>query len=278
MLFFFLLALLFLMMCTNGAPVVDTRPSTQILRIVSHHKSGTVFTMNIWSTVCCKEKIPGDELEFWRKARDCGANCSAIFEFNGWLPRHKCGRYQKCAFSYVHVIRHPVDMLISGYLFHRKCKEPWTNSTTGNKEPLRFPQPFPVKGSYCQWLQRTNVTAGLQMELKRTLEANDGMGKMIRDMQALKPAANVFQLCLNDVANRIRMQTYIQPWNKFNRTVVYLDHPEHHTNIEEKKKLYHEAAKVLLTRMPATAVATFPCTSEYFDETGPEYAKFLTTL
>jgi hypothetical protein len=39
----------------------------------------------------------------------------------------------------VHFLRHPVDMVVSGYLYHKAGREPWTTAPAAGQGPLRIP-------------------------------------------------------------------------------------------------------------------------------------------
>lgn len=258
-----------------------------VLKIVSHHKTGTFAGLGLINNMCCPPNFPLTEY-IWHLFDKCSKFCPHV-EFNGngnrnWMVNNHV--------YYLHFIRHPIDVLLSGYEYHKACNEPeWTNTTrtVGSKF---YPEKFPVQGSYCQFLQSVNATEGLRMEAKRTIYAMDGIGRMIHDFKAFQRISGfslvnrnanyngALQVCLDDIQGKsaAAVADFIQPWNRYNRTLQIADSEYHRTSKSKKKEHYHEAIQVLLEYIPAHALITFPCTTELFDEDSEEWKKLLKFL
>lgn len=185
----------------------------------------------------------------------------------------------------LHFIRHPVDQLVSGYLYHKACNEPgWTDTPNLNHENLyHFPDNMIFSHTtYCRTLQQLSIKAGLELELRRSLYSDDGIGKMIKDTSALYSwdSSRVFQLCLSenvDLAGKV--EQFVRPW--MNNTSVSLGpinvNEGHMTGKLEHKDLYETAFATILAVVPVEILVTFPCASEYFFDTAAPVQKFLST-
>lgn len=121
---------------TNGSNAhVAARVSH--IAIVTHHKSGTYVAMLLIGALCCPEAPPLVDNLWWRAwhLEGCRQRCadrSIFFYVDGLeLPKeHQVTGHDPawlygstCDLRVVHFMRHPVDMLRSGYLYHRTCPD-----------------------------------------------------------------------------------------------------------------------------------------------------------
>lgn len=139
-------------------------------------------------------------------------------EFNGLRPQMRFNVNH----TYIHFIRHPVSMIVSGYLYHRRCPEAWTkqarllhthpnvtdywsgygNSATAGlffgvpEQRLALAELLTNGGgnatersmSYCQLLQARNESVGVRAETIRSIRASDGVRRMLADRVRLELA------------------------------------------------------------------------------------------
>lgn len=157
--------------------------------VVAHHKAGTVASFQLLGALCA----PNDGSEesfatawFSRGGRECCTRRRVHFFVDGVRDVLALLKYDVV----VHFIRHPVDMVLSGYLYHARCPEDWTWAPGPFQHALRFPprsrHPFrdsldvSSNASFCQLLQRAGPVRGLRAEAARTLGAQDGVGNMAR--------------------------------------------------------------------------------------------------
>lgn len=121
--------------------------------------------------------------------------------------------------TYLHFVRHPANMVVSGYMYHRRCPEAWTDSadilhgapnisrSSGpGREAARLTQLFfgqdaarqkvgdlLTQGepsarhlSYCALLQARNESSGIRAEVVRSMSAADGVRRMLIDRLRLQ--------------------------------------------------------------------------------------------
>ena len=188
--------------------------------VLAHHKSGTYVSWAIYGSLCCPpllrvetHKIVTRFLRLWPNASVCVTR-NVTVELVGLPDLH----YDPSSrVTIVHLRRHPVDMIVSGYLYHRACKERgwtdrlgWTNPVTDHPEvaaSLRSWFGYPGQRahvgallnasnqSFCKALQhgleRCGATGimepiscgtgnwGLHAEAFRSLVASNGVGRML---------------------------------------------------------------------------------------------------
>ena len=134
-------------------------------------------------------------------------------EFNGLSHFNSGSQTFTSNDTYLHLIRHPAAMLVSGYLYHRRCPEPWTRERVdfGVAKPSPASNLFlgsprerakllavfaagapanePQNASYCQLLQAVNASMGLRAEALRSMTAADGVRRMLVDRSRLQTYA-----------------------------------------------------------------------------------------
>ena len=189
------------------------------LHIVAHHKAGEHVAWATFATLCCPkaltaaERLLGYHLGMCLTPRGSCTNAQVALDFNGAPLIRSYTNH-----TYVHFIRHPVNMLVSGYLYHRRCPEAWTKNpkalhTPGSSsywdnknfkveaalffggeeqrlylaEMLVDPRNVSERNlSYCRLLQKRNETIGMRAEVFRSLHAADGIRKMLVDRVRLE--------------------------------------------------------------------------------------------
>ena len=182
------------------SPPPPPRPPVTLLR--NYYKSGVFATFDLFAALCCPRAI--------------GANAAAAAKCNS---AGRCGmrllweteslRAQGAATAaVVHFVRHPIEMLVSAYLFALACQEPfWMNSSRllppvgadahlgASRDEwrlagLKFGRPWEREQlssvmnlrageSYCTALQRLSMHDGLRAE---ALRSATGSGNGIRQM------------------------------------------------------------------------------------------------
>ena len=231
----------------------------QTLLILSHHKTGTVEAQKIYSWVCNKKHF-----------LDENPPCPNVY-----LQMHGLNSsYDLRDTAVVHMLRHPIDSLLSGYLYHKSCAEPYWTDVNNRKYPYHLPVDFPIEGSYCKWLQSHPVSEGLTMELNRQLSSSDGIGVMIKNVvqllelqQSIGTTEQVLSVCMTESATYTipRVEQFIKSWSRTSGHLHVPDATEHHTSHEMQDALFEEAFRIISKRIPASILATFPCTSRIFD-------------
>lgn len=241
------------------------------LEVVTHHKTGTVFSFSIYNLLCFEPMLPMGNLEHYFLMQK---NSRKLICDNVWM--NLAGLYDvdfenipqepDPNVKYIHFIRHPVDMLISGYLYHFKCAEGWCEDPHAQWSEYLLPQTgFPVEGSYCAWLQSHSDEEGLEMELFRTLNSLDGLNNMMRAIKYLDHQ-DTLTICLSEAFDLVAtMDATIAPWNKYNRLLDIVDDKAHHSSPKRELDLYPIALRLILTVIPEEVLLTFPCPSAFFD-------------
>lgn len=202
--------------------------------IVGHHKSGWTLSAELFSYLCCPQAqnllsgglsstAPKLHAKLgWCNARSDCSNRAIRFLWNGLStkqmdsrvtpspPHRRAAHHSFAGQTVVHFVRHPTDMLLSGYRYHRLCHESgWTNVSGWVEDgapawPGAFPElpwrrrmaraleaspGWDTSLSYCQALQQAGMRAGLHAEALRTLLSEDGLGKMLEDEAFMRHAA-----------------------------------------------------------------------------------------
>lgn len=136
-------------LCSSAVGMSNVNVAARVshIAVVTHHKSGTYAAMLLIGALCCPEAPPLVDHLWWRAwhLEGCSQRCadrSIFFYVDGlelekehqvtghdpaWL--HGCEDAAcnqrlpnaTCDLRVVHFMRHPVDMLRSGYLYHRTC-------------------------------------------------------------------------------------------------------------------------------------------------------------
>ena len=203
--------------------------------IVSHHKSGTEASWSLVLEMCCGFPKAGFRnidafftYYFHNKCQDqCHAKGIAYYDNGGW-PSFNPSLTLKTS-TIVHFLRHPVDMVVSGYLYHLAGAESeWTDNdlSTGALKhehyskgtQLRFGSTADVKHiislldphhklkgaqgksnqTYYKMLKAAPWKAGIAAEAHRTMAAGDGAGCMMALHKTLSEShRNVIPFCMN---------------------------------------------------------------------------------
>ena len=180
---------------------------------------------------------------------------------------------------WLHFAREPTEMLLSGYLYHRQCREPgWTNHS--RRPPGLFPRRslFPVHGSYCAWLQRASAREGLEMEMRRTLYAESGLGLMLSNAAALREAGRggALTLCCCDYASQLdALAAFVAPWNRCNRSLRLHEVRSHRSSASSKARLRGAAREVVGRFLGRRLLRSLPCAAPDGEADSPS-AKQLT--
>ena len=133
--------------CEAAAAVHELNVNVSNIAVVAHHKSGTYAAMLLIGALCCPEAPLLVDNLWWRAwhLEGCSQRCAdrSIFLYVDGLELEKehqvtghdpawlrgcedaaCNQRlpnATCDLRVVHFMRHPVDMLRSGYLYHRTC-------------------------------------------------------------------------------------------------------------------------------------------------------------
>ena len=167
-------------------------------------------------------------------------------------PRFTMGRHSKV----VHFVRSPVAMAVSGYLYHKTCREGWTVAdTTQDMVPLRFAAPDmdARRLPYCKHLQRSSVEHGMEVEVNRSLRAADGIGQMLHDVATLHEMTQVISLdvltvCIERLQESLAtIDAFVQDHDVYGRAFRPLTFAQHMSAVkgEERTALTALAAKLL---------------------------------
>lgn len=252
--------------------------SSSTLHIITHHKSGTKVGQDLFDDLCTKWKTSdGGRYE-------CLSNNVQLIKYG--FDKNLLHQGD----SLIHMIRHPLDMLISGYLYHKNCSEAWTSRSSMNTR--RFPTDFPSEWyhSYCATLKKMNTTEGLKAELKRSLFSDDGIGKMLKDVRYLQEAiggGRLLQVCLGtytDTTEMEKLRQFMLPWkaqgtDRLDNDVSLVNaNPEHRTNLDEHYAILDEAADIVKSDIPVEILEIFPCRSQYSLSDLKEARAFLEVL
>ena len=235
------------------------------LIVVTHHKSGTVAAFQLLAAACCPDLNNATNVwAVWNGASGgslgriagCRQRCAArgiyfasqglrpgvagaeLLDRRGAASGHGGG-------TIVHMLRHPIDMIVSGYLYHRRCEESWTRlgvhtwddrwfgPPSAHEALLRLfgvPRVMPQGLSYCEMLRRSNASVGVSVEAMRTFSASFGARQMLTQHAALQRGSagpdatlggddvRVINVCLHDVSQHLQL---LQLFFKFLRTRIY---------------------------------------------------------
>jgi len=189
------------------------------ITIISHHKTGT-FAGFMTTSACCCDDFNNEFWGAWKKRCEADCHSKDIQLCNDGLHGGKdClespsmkGR------SVVNFVRHPIDVTVSGYLYHRECNEGasetpydgwFLNKDHGAIAEVRrvlgaLPDPAKDPRPYCLLLQQNNASIGVYAELVRSLGSGNGVATMLEDygqLESLKDdgETQVHQVCLSTV-------------------------------------------------------------------------------
>ena len=183
-------------------------PLADRVTVVAHHKSGTRASSDVLIQLCCPENSAVWEWSVWLGS--CEERCAAqgVNYYPNGLPLDWEPTPNE---RVVHFAREPVDMIVSGYLYHRACNEPqWTDvpldrdtardmamtlvpgltvqaNFFGSAEniasirALLDPKRSLQNTSYCKLLQAASPEMGMRAETLRSLYAADGVSRMLAD-------------------------------------------------------------------------------------------------
>ena len=249
--------------------------------IVSHHKSGTVLMWNLVAShpYCCPthESLNmilqmEDFYPFFRAK--CDEMCPIEFHSNG-APQ-KLFRIETPQAKVLHFCRSLPNMLVSAYLYHKACPEvihlwyylqnklsllsatqsttqAWTRRKRFDRRRVPEETGESIKAqnatSFCNLLNILGTREGISLELNRSLLANDGIAKMLRDFYLLRKSQHeVLTVCLDDlnidswssILNYIGLN--VSDWRPFPKSVIENHATRQHSPAMERKMLIELAA------------------------------------
>ena len=171
----------------SSAQEIALRP--QIL-VFTYHKTGTVLFEQVMRAVAARFGLTVAVHFGWVEKVDPATDI--VLLGHSLVGRDFAAR----PFRAIRVVRDPRDIWVSGYLYHRRCREEWcTNTNFDSSAPITYPRvdysvehyPESWKGAYLAWLggksYQENLLerdreAGLAFELAgytgRTLDAMRG--------------------------------------------------------------------------------------------------------
>jgi len=190
--------------------------------MVAHHKSGTYCAVALMGACCCPQQA--DE-EWWNTWKVCTEACADVdvSMCNNGLHGTNTSRCEHDAAALnvsfgrqvVNFVRHPIDVAVSGYLYHRGCHEEanqppaygklFVDSEEAAAEVRRLLGAGASNNkSYCELLQANHASVGVEAELVRSMGSTNGIADMLRDFETLEHArhngtATVQQVCLATV-------------------------------------------------------------------------------
>ena len=174
--------------------------------LVPHHKSGTAVSWELFSILCCKNAIGKQNVYMYISQcfEKCINNDNLHLLFNGFP--NQIDKIHK-NHTIIHFIRHPVDMILSGYNYHRKCREPsWTNVTKWSSIHIKNAKKLKnilnaQNTTFCNALNKNNLDVGIEAETIRTISADDGLTAMLRIHSKYYAKPNYYSLCMFDYIN-----------------------------------------------------------------------------
>lgn len=215
---------------------IPPEPIPPEISVVSHHKSGTVASWQLSAALCCK--MPAEAMydgSYARRWAACQDTCAASgiyvdatgdFGLNWANPRRRdrvtfrtlpavpSRWYGMSNKTLIHFVRHPVDMVLSGYFYHKRCSEHhWTSSWHFERWWQYFPpkdqmsefyeqsQKLKVEGGFCGYLKKVPEKRGIEAEVARTLGCVDGVRNMVDLFAEDRLASNntVVTICLSKI-------------------------------------------------------------------------------
>ena len=183
--------------------------------IIAHHKTGTVLSWEVVANLCCPSMNifynASSKEDFYPLYRlHCAPRCEekrVLFYSNGapkrlLLKRNKASRGVDRRL--LHFSRAPVQLLVSGYLYHKRCPEAWTKRSRLEREKNRIPADVASllhasnSQNYCDFLSKASEEDGMHAEVARSVHAQDGVSRMISDFLRLRPLKPL-TVCLDDL-------------------------------------------------------------------------------
>ncbi len=176
--------------------------------VFCYHKTGTVLFGNVLRAACAHLGLTFQERFGFVAAVDGGADVVLLAHgLLGALPP---------AFRAVRVVRDPRDVWVSGYLYHRHCREPWcVNAAPPPAGPIGFPfVPMAFAHRRERWKRDWLARLGGHSYQARLLALDRKMGRLgsifgelpasaggtLEDMADWRFAAAVPDIRLEDVA------------------------------------------------------------------------------
>ena len=137
------------------------------------------------------------------------------------------------------------------------------------------------EGSFCKYLQRHSVEEGLRMELKRTMHAPDGIGRMLLDIAYLqsRPWVPVLTICEADYKDKLPLLEQVMlPYGVApagTSMAEIADEKSHHTDKSVQRELFSLAQQLVNEAVPAALLQVFPCVSSFKFSDVPTGTAFL---
>ena len=135
-----------------------------------YHKTGTVLLFNIFRQICVEfgwkfEQILGrcEEIPF---DADVVLFCHSLVDF-GIINKPYLG---------IHVIRDPRDIIVSGYLYHKRCNEEWCITNLDYSNQIRYPIPFSQQYKSKKWRKNYLTSLGGKSYQQNLIELNETQG------------------------------------------------------------------------------------------------------
>ncbi len=142
--------------CHDGSPIL----------IGTHHKTGTVLLQHIFKDVC---HALAWRCSFNNRPYKCGSAAEAREQrlqlcllqhgVRFKLPPRARNRTDAVRFRFVHAIRDPLEVVVSGYMYHLRTTEAWANR----------PERRYNGSTYRRYLGAMSVSDGLVAETKHSL-------------------------------------------------------------------------------------------------------------
>jgi hypothetical protein len=245
----------------GSSHIASMTASPARLAIVTHHKSGTYAAMSLAALLCFNES----DYTIFRRTHE--------FFFQQWpRVRRVCsnvsfssgtGLTDKTATHVIHFIRSVPAMVLSGYLYHRRCEEPWlTDKATAWRFQGSGSISSVVNGSYCRWLRNHNHSDGLRMEMARsmtTVPPYSDVGGMLRDIEMLRRQVasgarrRTLSVCTDDLLAKNKTQrrsllqhisSMVAPFNPRGRAIHFAVVHAHMSSPKQKEQLRADAVHI----------------------------------
>lgn len=124
--------------------------------ICCHHKVGTVLLGNVFSEIA--RSLGLSFLELYGTQSELPADPDIVLLAHSGFDLRRLHRPIRA----VHVVRDPRDVLVSGYLYHKRCTEYWcVNRDLSLVEPILFPRvPYSQQHRTEAWKRRYLIALG----------------------------------------------------------------------------------------------------------------------